>query len=46
MTNLNELKREFVDLLDEQLGGRAIYCSDDWFAGCENLVNKADQIFK
>ena len=46
MTNLNELNREFVDLLDEQLGGRAIYCSDDWFAGCENLVKKADPIFK
>ena len=46
MTTLRELKREFVDLLEEQLGGRAISCSDDWFAGCENLVKKADPVFK
>ena len=44
MINLNDLKRQFVDLLDEQLGSRAIYCSDDWFARCENLVKRAEPI--
>ena len=37
--DLSELRTHFTDLLDARLGGRAIECSDQWFAGCENLVN-------
>ncbi|MFQ3246498.1 MAG: allantoicase [Arenicella sp.] len=42
-TNLEELdivsiQNQYVDLLSEKVGGRAIACSDDWFASCDNLV--------
>ena len=28
----------YIDLLSERLGGRAIACSDEWFAGAENML--------
>ena len=41
-----ELRTHFTDLLDARLGGRAIECSDQWFAGCENLVNPDPPVYK
>lgn len=37
---------KYTDLLNERLGGRAIACSDDWFAGCDNLVKPGRGVFK
>lgn len=36
----------FIDLLDGRLGGRALACSDEWFAPCSNLVKSGRGIFK
>ncbi len=36
----------YTDLLDERVGGRALACSDEWFAECTNLVKHADPIFR
>jgi allantoicase len=37
---------EYTDLLSERVGGKALACSDEWFAECENLVKHADPIFR
>ena len=37
---------EFIDLASERVGGRAINCSDEWFANCSNLVKPGRGIFK
>lgn len=34
-----------TDLLSQRIGGRALACSDDFFAGMENLVVDADPVF-
>ena len=34
-----------VDLLSEKLGGRALACTDDFFAGMENLVKPGRGVF-
>ena len=44
--DFGELRTYFTDLLDARLGGRAIECSDQWFAGCENLVNPDPPVYK
>ena len=44
--DFGELRTYFTDLLDARLGGRAIECSDQWFAGCDNLVNPDPPIYK
>ena len=36
----------FIDLLSERIGGRALSCSDQWFAECSNLVKPGRGIFK
>ncbi len=36
----------YIDLLSERVGGRAIACSDEWFAECDNLVKPGRGIFK
>lgn len=36
----------YIDLLAEQVGGRALACSDEWFAECSNLVKPGRGIFK
>lgn len=41
-----EYQTKYVDLLSERIGGRAIECSDDWFAGCENLVKPGRGVFE
>jgi len=37
---------QYIDLLDERVGGRAIACSDQWFAECNNLVKPGRGVFK
>lgn len=36
---------DLVDLANERLGGAAILCSDDFFAGMDNLVKAKDPVF-
>ncbi len=36
----------YIDLLSERVGGRALSCSDEWFAECSNLVKSGRSIFK
>ena len=36
----------YMDLLSERLGGRVIACSDDWFAGAENMLKPGRGVFK
>ena len=36
----------YIDLLSERLGGRAIACSDEWFAGAENMLKPGRGVFK
>ncbi|MEH6516730.1 MAG: allantoicase [Halioglobus sp.] len=38
--------RNYTDLVSERVGGRALACSDEWFAECENLVKQSDPIFR
>ncbi len=40
------LRRQFTDLLDYRLGGRALSCSDQWFASHENLVQPDPPTYK
>jgi allantoicase len=36
----------YTDLLNEKVGGKALACSDEWFAECANLVLNAAPVFK
>jgi allantoicase len=36
----------YTDLLNEKVGGKALSCSDEWFAECANLVKDATPVFK
>ncbi|MDM3872331.1 allantoicase [Porticoccus sp. W117] len=42
----NRLSSQYIDLLDERLGGKALSCSDQWFAPCSNLVKAGRGVFK
>ena len=44
--DLTELNQRYTDLLNERVGGRALACSDEWFAPCDNLVLHAEPVFK
>ena len=37
---------KYIDLVSERVGGRAIACSDEWFAECDNLVKPGRGVFK
>ena len=37
---------KYIDLASERVGGRAIKCSDEWFANCSNLVKPGRGVFK
>ena len=37
---------QYIDLLSERVGGRALTCSDQWFAECSNLVKPGRGVFK
>jgi len=41
----NKLNTNHIDLVSERLGGEALSCSDDFFAGMENLVKPGRGIF-
>lgn len=42
----NPFAGQYTDLLDEKVGGKALSCSDEWFAECANLVLHSDPVFK
>lgn len=42
----DDFQFRYINLLAERVGGRAIECSDQWFAGCDNLVKPGRGIFK
>ncbi|MFT4518979.1 MAG: allantoicase [Halioglobus sp.] len=44
--DIESLNQQYTDLLDERVGGRALSCSDEWFAPCENLVKHEEPIFR
>lgn len=43
---LENLAHQYLDLLAERVGGRAIACSDQWFASCDNLVKPGRGVFR
>ena len=42
---LSNLRNNYVDLASERVGAQALSCSDDFFAGMENLLNAGRGIF-
>ncbi len=42
----NRFSGNYIDLVNEKVGGKALSCSDEWFAGCANLVLDAAPVFK
>lgn len=36
----------YTDLMSARVGGKALSCSDEWFAECENLVKHEEPIFR
>ena len=40
------LAARYIDLLNEKVGGKALACSDEWFAECANLVKDSAPVFK
>ena len=42
----NQFATLYTDLLNERVGGKALACSDEWFAGCANLVLNSAPVFK
>ncbi|MGI9289269.1 MAG: allantoicase [Pseudomonadales bacterium] len=42
----NKFSSQYIDLLNEKVGGRALACSDEWFAECSNLVKADEPVFK
>lgn len=43
---LDDFQLRYLNLLAERVGGRAIDCSDQWFASCDNLVKPGRGVFK
>ncbi len=46
MSGTSPYSREYTDLLSERVGGKALACSDEWFAECANLVKHDEPVFK
>ncbi|MEO0437985.1 MAG: allantoicase [Pseudomonadota bacterium] len=44
--NPDDFMFRYINLLAERVGGRAIDCSDQWFASCDNLVKPGRGIFE
>lgn len=42
----NPFTGQYIDLLNERVGGKALACSDEWFAECAGLVKQSDPVFK
>lgn len=45
-TGDNPFSGQYIDLLSEKVGGKALSCSDEWFAECANLVLHTNPVFK
>ncbi|MAZ89932.1 MAG: allantoicase [Cellvibrionaceae bacterium] len=45
-THDDRLASRYINLLGRKVGGKALSCSDEWFAPCTNLVNDGRGIFK
>lgn len=43
---VHDFQFRYINLLAERVGGRAIECSDQWFASCDNLVKPGRGVFK
>jgi allantoicase len=43
---IDDFQFSYINLLAERVGGRAIDCSDQWFASCDNLVKPGRGVFK
>lgn len=43
---IDDFQFRYINLLAERVGGRAIDCSDQWFASCDNLVKPGRGVFK
>ncbi|MEE4110398.1 MAG: allantoicase [Halieaceae bacterium] len=43
---IDDFQFRYLNLLAERMGGRAIECSDQWFASCDNLVKPGRGVFK
>ena len=43
---LHDIIHAFVDLADERMGTRALYCTDDFFAPMENLLKPAEPVHR
>ncbi|MEM1402221.1 MAG: allantoicase [Pseudomonadota bacterium] len=43
---VDDFQFRYINLLAERVGARAIECSDQWFASCDNLVKPGRGIFK
>jgi allantoicase len=44
--SMDDFQFRYINLLAERVGGRAINCSDQWFASCDNLVKPGRGVFK
>ena len=42
----NRFSKDTIDLMNEKVGGKALSCSDEWFAECANLVLNEAPVFK
>ena len=42
---LHDIKHAYVDLADERMGTKAIFCTDDFFAPMENMLKPAEPIY-
>jgi allantoicase len=45
-TGDDRFSSEYIDLLSERVGGKALSCSDEWFAECASLVKPGRGVFK
>jgi allantoicase len=43
---MDDFQFRYINLLAERVGARAIDCSDQWFASCDNLVKPGRGVFK
>ncbi len=46
MSGTKPYSANYTDLLSERVGGKALACSDEWFAECANLVKHDEPVFK
>ena len=42
---LTDIKHAFVDLADERMGSKAVYCTDDFFAPVQNMLRPTEPVY-